>query len=1170
MTSLTHFNHARELVEGLTKRKVAYPQYSPYNSPYVRGRSAYKLPLGEPEDAPEGWWDQVQSALACSDPAPVLSADEPSCTLLGGGGGSGGGSGGGGGGAACVGLCLDSAYLRPGCILVVLEYSSRRRGPGLAAAAGASAAFSAAGGVTRVAGAAAVAAAAAPGGAVPVPFAVTPPRLSRQQLVAAFGEGIVGPGARVQSEHFAVGGVAEGDGPPGPGLGSGGATAAPRLVLLDGPCLLASPGPRELPALLQTPGGPGGRVPLPPVLVRYGTAEQPRPVPAAWAAERTAPGSEAGAGSSVACGSPPVLTISLGALDRPALCVLELDPGARHQAEPADALAGQVAGGADGEGAGQGGMAPAPAPLLSERLPLLVVEDVALQREVNALAAAAASAAGPHHAGSSSTAASDAAPQAPPLAAAQPAWFRSLLYDLGCFAELREAAAAALAAPRDVGRASEAGGAALLEVEQFGGGEGSGPQAGAEPVPSCTLRDWVRLATGHGGGGEWSSDRDGEGEGEGEGAARGGTRGRTSGRGGVPEREQLLVLGASLAPYAVQQGLPAVLSYVVQGARASGVPLLRLDAEVRAQNSGLGLAHLAVQRGDPSVMEALLLLALPPHRSDSLTSNRSNRSGPPEYGQDGAVSECTALFVTPGSGGITPLHLLAVCHMACPEVSQLLLSLCPFAAHAWFEVCDAVGVTAAQYALLAGNAELNEQCAEMLVLEAMEASEAEQQGGGRAGAWDAGSGAALAAARELLSGQAAAKPAAAEQASPLAPDEESGSDDGSEVPSRAASGLHSHTSGSGSGSGPGSQIGDPPLVRPLYQSISGEHGLIPVGPPTHMGRRQGLAPLPPCRMPHQRAAAPVRPAPDTCPASPDVRPAAGPWADGTEPTAVPKAALAASEGVAPTAGLEPAAMPATNSGAEATVEEEAPAVRGEGGGTGRPRLSLTSRLRSLRSLPWASVLHGFADPALEAAYAARAADLAHQRVRITTAFYALFTVSLIHKAAMVHGLAGQDLLLALLPAVKVLAPLAVGALRLRGAAHDAALVAGDAARNVFLAGVHVAGLPHPQPFEVGNIAVQETLTGVFDVFIQPVMEQLGNPHLALVTVAMMVGTEACMSYSHGFRGTSLLALLAGRAAGNVAVRCVLALWARASFLRERRAAGAPTGAGGSKQKQKEA
>ena len=51
--SMAHYNQALQLTRQLGG-VVAYP------SPYARGRSAYKVPRGEPCDAPAGWRDQVR------------------------------------------------------------------------------------------------------------------------------------------------------------------------------------------------------------------------------------------------------------------------------------------------------------------------------------------------------------------------------------------------------------------------------------------------------------------------------------------------------------------------------------------------------------------------------------------------------------------------------------------------------------------------------------------------------------------------------------------------------------------------------------------------------------------------------------------------------------------------------------------------------------------------------------------------------------------------------------------------------------------------------------------------------------------------------------------------------------------------------------------------------
>ena len=238
----------------------------------------------------------------------------------------------------------------------------------------------------------------------------------------------------------------------------------------------------------------------------------------------------------------------------------------------------------------------------------------------------------------------------------------------------------------------------------------------------------------------------------------------------VADAGELLYVAAGIAAYACRQGLAATLSYVLDavrglgqellaaaavqelqrtpavsavgaGGRTGGLecvqldeapegtrsgeaemlshsPLLLLDAAVAAQWGGLGLGHLAMQSGSTDVLTTLLMHAREPGGGGAgraaLAANAVAAVGP---GRDGdwlqlaTLSECTALFVRPGPGGLTPLHLAALLQdrPVGHEAAQLLLSLCPLAAHAWFEARDGGGRSAAEYAQSAGAAELNEQ-----------------------------------------------------------------------------------------------------------------------------------------------------------------------------------------------------------------------------------------------------------------------------------------------------------------------------------------------------------------------------------------------------------------------------------------------------------------------------
>ncbi|GFR46223.1 hypothetical protein Agub_g7767, partial [Astrephomene gubernaculifera] len=67
MSSLAHYNCALELTRHIDKL-VVYP------SPYSRARSAYKIPTGEPEEAPEGWRGAVMEAAAAAAAAAAPGA----------------------------------------------------------------------------------------------------------------------------------------------------------------------------------------------------------------------------------------------------------------------------------------------------------------------------------------------------------------------------------------------------------------------------------------------------------------------------------------------------------------------------------------------------------------------------------------------------------------------------------------------------------------------------------------------------------------------------------------------------------------------------------------------------------------------------------------------------------------------------------------------------------------------------------------------------------------------------------------------------------------------------------------------------------------------------------------------------------------------------------------
>ncbi|KXZ52447.1 hypothetical protein GPECTOR_9g491 [Gonium pectorale] len=1226
MSCLAHYNQAMELTRHLSKL-VAYP------SPLARGRSAFKLPGGEPGDAPADWRDQLGHALTAQQRAASGDASEAAPAAAGAAAATATET------AAPV-LQVDAAYLRPGCVLVVLEYSSRR--PRAELSVGSAAA--------QPAGAAGLPSAAAPGvrwdgafGLGEQRLALSRPSFSREQLQGAFGLELVRPGDLIESQHFAgpTGAeallaaapiVAAGEEGTQNGRGGGAAAAAaadpwdsaaelelPNLDLLGPPCLLAGGNPLQLRVATAWPhaGGGGSSGGPPRILARYGQLDcPPQPCAAVVDAESEALAVSASAGSSGSSSGqsswadnfvgdsgddsgddlradvprrldspgsahsghdraarqlaspssgPPALTrlghgapavpsrlvastrsisstdgigqaaseavrrrdagrcvrVSVGPCPRPGLLLLELD---LSHGTPASAVNPALPGGAAAGG-------PEPQPLLSAVLPLVVVDDPAVERELNGLAAAAASAA-----------AYDPAPGGAAPAPSLPAWFRSFLYDMGAFLGLQAAEEEALQERhRAMAAALAAGVHRRRRAAAAAGPTGSGAAESVHPTP---LHDDY----------DDSSDYD---EVDSDNEVADGSFGQPSGSdrfaaitlqppghpgGSRDPEEQLLALAAGLASYACRQGLPATLSYLLAGARRCGVPLLALDAEVRALCGGLGLGHLSVQAEDSEVLQALLLHARPPHVPSSgygLESAGSSEAAPGSGGSGSdcgsgrrlaALSDCTALFVAPAPpGGITPLHLAACTHPSrSPEVAQLLLSLCPLAAHAWFEVRDAAGNNAAQYALRAGNAELNEQCMEQLVLEALEAA---MLGGGDA---DDVTAAAMATARTLAAlGQGLAQGRGHET-----------SDGPARV--RVQTALAHQTGG---------------LTEEQREPVSGidsDASWLSIGASGGAGGPGSDG----CGGGDARGTGHIIANCDPGTASPaqlDPAPSSSPSGAASLPERL-KAAAAVAAGWAPAAAPRPRRPlfgAASNAGAAAAA-------------------SLRSLCTAFARLPWTAPLRGFDDPALEAAFAARAEALALARNTITLGFYSVMLGSCLAKALMGAPQqppvrSGAELLVALGPGLAgLLGPAAVAALRLRGLPHDGALLASDCVRGLLVGGVHLAGLPHPQAFEVADVHIQEALTTLFDCLILPAMVQFSNPvfwllHGAVVTLLM----EAPMLRSHGPPGTAAAAaaLLAVRFTLTLTVRYALALWARAEYLRGRQqrhagAGGAGAGAGG--------
>ncbi|KAG2441680.1 hypothetical protein HXX76_003298 [Chlamydomonas incerta] len=551
-----------------------------------------------------------------------------------------------------------------------------------------------------------------------------------------------------------------------------------------------------------------------------------------------------------------------------------------------------------------------------------------------------------------------------------------------------------------------------------------------------------------------------------------------------------------------------------EAALLSRSPLLLLDAAVAAQWGGLGLGQLAMQSGSTDVLTALLMHAREPD-GGSIGGAGAGRAAPPPAavaslgpGQEcdwlrlAALSECTGLFVRPGPGGLTALHLAALLQDRPPghEAAQLVLSLCPLAAHAWFEVRDGGCLSAAEYALRVGAAELNEQCRELLGMEALEA----QALGDAGGAVQALTVAALATARALAARSSA--PMLLEAELPLLHDP-------AQLLHRAsAASLAAMAGALDAGWRHGSAGYSPAASSAAASRSSMEDAHAAAAAAQQQQQRPELQP------PQQQGEQGERDQPQ-------------------QPEAAPHLAACPLQPPPPAQRQPP------------------PAARLQ------QRL-----LAAAAATPWAAPFRGFADLQLEAAFQQWGGGLALSRNQLHTAFYLLFIASNTYKALCVEGLRGLSLIIALGPGVNILGPLAVSVWQLRGGLqHDLALAAATQARNVFVAAAHLLPLPHPQTFEVADVVMQEALTGLHHCVIQPIMEQPSTPAVVLLTIVGNRSMEATMLRSHGVPGWAVLATLVGRTVANLVMWYVLAVWSRMSFMAgvaRRRAAAAAAAADG--------
>ncbi|KAG2451878.1 hypothetical protein HYH02_003653 [Chlamydomonas schloesseri] len=603
---------------------------------------------------------------------------------------------------------------------------------------------------------------------------------------------------------------------------------------------------------------------------------------------------------------------------------------------------------------------------------------------------------------------------------------------------------------------------------------------------------------------------------------------------------ELLYVAAGIAAYACRQGLAATLSYVLdavaglgpellaaaaaaelgrkpaavsaaggaggaleaeavaeaEAALLSHSPLLVLDAAVAAQCGGVGLGHLAMQSGNTDVLTALLMHAREPEGGSPRDGGTDRPALPAnavasvgrgldcEWLRLAALSECTALFVRPGPGGTTALHLAALMQDRPEghEAAQLLLSLCPLAAHAWFEARDSGGLSAAEYALRVGASELNEQCRELLGMEALEAVSLGDAGG----AVHALTAAALITARNLAARTSARILLEAELPLLQDPGRLHRTSVASLVAMAGATDLNS-----ASGYSPPTSSG---ASRSSREEARTSHAI------SQQSQQPDQLQLLQYLQQQKRVEQPLQLSQETALPS-------------ASPLCTPPSPLA--------------------------QRQPLPVVS-----------QLWQRLLvAAATTPWAAPFRGFADSQLEAAFQQWAGGLALSRNQLQVAFFVLFLVSNSYKALCVEGLRGLPLLIALGPVINLLGPLAVALWRLRGGLrHDLALAAATQARNAFVAAAHLLQLPHPQPFEVADVVMQEALTGLHHCVIQPIMDQPTTPAVVLLTMAGNRALEAVLLQAHGVAGRALVATLVGRTLANLVVWYTLAVWSRVSFL----------------------
>ncbi|EFJ46718.1 hypothetical protein VOLCADRAFT_92783 [Volvox carteri f. nagariensis] len=1198
MPSLDHYNCAMELTRQI-ERHVVYP------APFIRGRSTYKIPSGEPEEAPGGWRGKV--ALALQTPARGAAQGD------GGGGGGGGGThssvdnGGGGGEASAQSLHLHVvAHTPPGTTTACVSGSA---GTGAGSADGAALP----GGV----------AARSPG----VVSAAPPPR-----ILARYGCLDAAPQpCRIMwdspSTEVRVDGAYQ---PRSNGGGSADVAAADGFaagtaVLLGPPWhnkqqqldtaeLLRPSLDRWEPisaTVAAAPSAVGGPEAPPMAYAREGAA-------AAAAAAAGDRGNRGGLRAGASGAAVPACVIA-GPCPSPGLMLLEMELDVHTLS------------------------AVAPPPLLSAPLPVVVVDAPAVQREVNAVAVAALAAA----------MAADGAYQAGEQQLLQyPPWLLSFLYDLGQFLELAargEAQAwvarthstptqpltAAEGIPWDLrpelpSAASGPCGWSGEGSSRTGGAEDADGAVGPDDLVSESSSSWSvadvqgdeRLEAGQ----ELDVDGSGDDDAAANGVQQGIAVGQQSGRKGEAEA-QLMCLAASLAAYACKQGLPALLSYVLSRAAGAGLGLIEVDEEVgalmaalagesgggRGGREGLGLAHLAVSSGSAEVVESLLLRAreevtpLPPpgavaavatpvvqvdptSSAAALAAAAAAPAGPGGSGGVGGglegdpglgtMSACTVLFVRPGPGGVTALHLAALMYGKSPDQVQSLMSLCPLVAHAWFTVCDGGGNSAAQYALRAGAAELNSQlprCYPAAVfgvlqpvlplfftlitfecdfkeLLAMEVLEAQALGWPKP---EVALAAAVATAQQLVTHPAVPcddcdqvlvpPPATAAETSP------------SDLNGGVAGGARSGTQPPRPcGTFPGDSSGHSGLLYSASGVIDDDPG------DDDPGGAVGLA-------------------------ARDVRTGAVPPGDRTgtcgssqhSPLQPPVAPCRPQlhEVRAPLPVLHPPSSP--GSGGSGDDSSSSSGVTVATSASTRPlgrcrRLTRAIHRRSaaLRHLPWAAPLYGFTDPSLELDFTARTAALALQRSHFGLAFHAAVlagcvckflaaqaatgaSLTMTHGSPSLHLRAGAtlaflgELLSATGPSLcKLCASALVVVLGLGGRAHDATLVIGSVVQCVGVAAVHLVGRPHPEAFEVADMDLQEALVTLFQCVILPVMEQMNSFTLGVVNMVICgIVMEWPMAVSHGWQGAAAVMLIVSRFVVGMAVRYGLAVWARASYMR---------------------